>query len=246
MLHPVSVDSSSDKGKRISQDDQIYDQMFLAILEQKLLPGTKLSEDTLGEIFGVSRTIIRKVLQKLAYEKVVQILPNRGAFVSEPTPEEAREVLESRLIIEEAIMRKVVSTAKEKDLQVLEQNLAAEANSIDKGLHSDWVALSGDFHMLLAEIAGNATLAEFLRELVSRTSLIHVQYQSGKLNQASCSCDEHADIIKAIREQDEDQAVALMREHIQAIEKSLNLDGRQSVSDLYEIFGASAKSGKEG
>ena len=229
--------ASSDKLKKSSQDDQIYIKIFAAILEQKLLPGTKLSEDTLGEIFGVSRTIIRKVLQRLAYEKVVQIVPN----VAEPTPEEAKEILETRRIVEAAIMKAVVRRLDPLDLGALEKNLKAEQSSIENGEHSKWVALSGDFHLMLARIAGNKTLEDFLRELVSRTSLIHVQYQSNKLAQQSCSCEEHGEILSAIRNRDEKRAVKLMVDHLSAIESALNLDGKDNVNDLYRIFGDTAK-----
>ncbi len=232
---PIGLQKQTKKG---NQDDHIYDQMFSAILEQRLSPGTKLSEDILGEIFRVSRTVIRKVLQRLAHEKVVQILPNRGAFVAEPSPEEARDVLEARKVVEAGIMRKVIARKSESDIRRLEKMLAEEAASINQGKHSKWVALSGDFHLALAEIGGNDSLRDYLRELVSRTSLIHVQYQSRKMGNQSCSCEEHGDIIDAIRAGDEEKAVQVMVDHLQACEEQLNLDGQEPVSDLYEIFSA--------
>jgi len=243
MMQTTSADYSQKPTKRANQDDLIYEQMFSAILEQKLTPGTKLSEDVLGEIFGVSRTIIRKVLQRLAYEKVVCIRPNRGAFVAEPTPDEAKDVFEARRVVETGIIRNVVQRHNPAHVQELETMLTAEAASIAKGAHSQWVALSGDFHMVLARISGNRSLEEFLKELVSRTSLIHVQYQSNKIGPQTCSCDEHADIIEAIRAQDEEKAVELMLAHLNGIEKGLNLDGTDPVSDLYEIFGGKPQSG---
>ncbi len=234
------MDGSPRRHKRESQDDHIYDQMFSAILEQRLSPGTKLSEDVLGEIFGVSRTVIRKVLQRLSHENVVRILPNRGAYVAEPSPEEARDVLEARKVVEAGIMRRVIARHTRADLKKLEKMRTEEANSIAQGDHSKWVALSGDFHLALADIAGNESLRDFLRALVSRTSLIHVQYQNGKMGSQSCSCEEHGDIIEAIREQDEEKAVRMMMDHLQACEEQLNLDGQEPVSDLYKIFSATA------
>jgi len=223
-----------------AQDDHIYDQMMAAILEQRLTPGTKLSEDVLGEIFGVSRTVVRKVLQRLGHEKVVQILPNRGAYVAEPTPAEARDVLEARKIVESGIMRLAITKCTKADIKRLETMLDEEARSIRDGQHSRWVALSGDFHIALAEIAGNTALTDMLRELVSRTSLIHVQYQSRKIGNQSCSCDEHGELISALKEKDEEKAVSLMIDHLKACEEQLNLDGEEAVSDLYQIFSAAA------
>ncbi|WP_169543112.1 GntR family transcriptional regulator [Sneathiella aquimaris] len=236
-----AVDTTRQKpAKKNQQDEHIYDQMLSAILEQRLSPGTKLSEDVLGEIFGVSRTVVRKVLQRLAYEKVVRILPNRGAYVSEPSPDEARDVLEARKIVEAGIIRKVVKNRTEADIKRLEKMLADEAGSIEQGKYSKWVALSGDFHLALAEIAKNTPLQDYLRELVSRTSLILVQYQTGRVGNQSCSCDEHGDIIAAIRDQDEEKAVKLMHDHLQACEEQLKLDGADPVSDLYKIFSSAA------
>ncbi|MCG8491775.1 MAG: GntR family transcriptional regulator [Sneathiellales bacterium] len=228
------------KSQAKAQDDHIYGQMMSAILEQRLTPGTKLSEDVLGEIFGVSRTVVRKVLQRLAHEKVVQILPNRGAYVAEPSPAEARDVLEARRIVEAGVMRLAVANCTKTDIKRLESIREEEAQSIRNGQHSRWVALSGDFHIALAEIAGNAVLTDILRQLVSRTSLIHVQYQSSKMGNQSCNCDEHGELITTLIEKDEKKAVALMIDHLNACEEQLNLDGEEAVSDLYQIFSAAA------
>ncbi len=139
-------------------------------------------------------------------------------------------------------MRRVIRKRTTADIRHLETMLKEEATSIERGEHSKWVALSGDFHMALAEIAGNHSLTDYLRELVSRTSLIHVQYQSKKMGNQSCSCDEHGDIIEAVRAQDEEKAVRLMIDHLQVCEEQLNLDGREPVSDLYKIFSDATES----
>ncbi|MBE7638155.1 FCD domain-containing protein [Sneathiella sp. P13V-1] len=217
--------------------------MFGAILEQRLVPGTKLSEDALCEIFNVSRTTIRKVLQRLAHEKVVEIQPNRGAFVAEPTPEEAMDVLEARRVIEASVMKSAAQKATPADIKRLKNMIGREEKAIEKGEHSKWVALSGEFHLELARIANNHTLEEFLRELVSRTSLIHVQYQSNKIAAQSCSCDEHQDILKAMEAKDVDLAVDLMGMHLQAIEQSLHLSEEKGDEDLYRIFSRDTGSG---
>ncbi|MZR31327.1 GntR family transcriptional regulator [Sneathiella litorea] len=217
-----------------SQNDSIYNEMLSAILEQRLAPGTKLSEDTLGEIFGVSRTVIRTVLQRLAHEKIVRIQPNRGAFVAEPSPEEAREVMQARRLIEEGMIRDAIRNQSPENIGELRRSVAAERLSLEKGDHEAWVRLSGDFHLMLAAVAGNKTLLAFLKELVSRTSLIIVQYQKGTLS--PCSCDEHTEIIDAIVARNENHAIALMKAHLKACEDQLNLCESDEKADLYSIF----------
>src|ERR1700712_3400986 len=79
---------------------QIYDDLKSAILAHNIAPGTKLPEDELGEVYSVSRTLVRAALQALAHDRLVQLEPNRGAFVAKPTKREAREVFEARAIVE--------------------------------------------------------------------------------------------------------------------------------------------------
>ena len=91
-------------------DAWIYDQLFGAILEQRLRPETKLTENELCEVFGVSRTIIRKVLLRLSLDRVVELRPNRGAIIAAPEPNEVREIFDARRLLEDGI----VTTAAEK------------------------------------------------------------------------------------------------------------------------------------
>jgi len=80
--------------------DAIHQRVWLAIVEHRLPPGTKLGEERLAKAFGVSRTQIRQVIERLAHDSIVTVHANRGAFVSSPTVEEAREVFVARRLIE--------------------------------------------------------------------------------------------------------------------------------------------------
>lgn len=235
----VALNIAGASARSAAPNEHIHAEMFAAILEQRLAPGTKLSEDTLGEIFGVSRTVVRAVLQRLAHERIVRIHPNRGAFVAEPTPEEAHEVLQARRLIEEGIIRLAAQKRTASDIADLRHMVAAEQDSLNAGDHQAWVRQSGDFHLKLATIAASQTLYAYLKELVSRTSLIIVQYQKGNLS--ACNCDEHTDIIDALAAPDEERAVAVMHVHLQACEDKLSLNGETPKSDLHAIFSRSSK-----
>ena len=77
------------------KDESIFQALMTAIVEHQLLPGSKLPEEALAEVFGVSRTGIRKVLQRLAAVQMVTLTPKRGAHVASPTVEEAREFFDA-------------------------------------------------------------------------------------------------------------------------------------------------------
>src|SRR6478609_12070490 len=81
----------------------IRDNLRNAIIDRRLAPGTKLSEGEVGTLFDVSRTVARAALQMLSFEGLVRTERNRGAFVANPSPEEARQVFASRRLIEPAL-----------------------------------------------------------------------------------------------------------------------------------------------
>ena len=78
----------------------IRDHLRDAIVDRRLAPGTKLNEAEVGTLFDVSRTVVRAALQALAFEGLVRTERNRGAFVANPTPDEARQVFAARRLIE--------------------------------------------------------------------------------------------------------------------------------------------------
>lgn len=217
-----------------AKSDTIYAHIFDAILEHRLTPGTKLSEEALGEIFGVSRTIIRRELLQLAHEGVVSIRPNRGAMVANPSVEEARQILYARRLVERTITELVVQNATEKQLAELRKMVVDEQNCFARGEMGTGIRLSGEFHLKLAEVAGNAPLTGFQRSLVSQTSLIIAQYE--KVTRSHCSFDEHNELLDAIADKDTEKAVSLMMHHMNHIDEKLNFDDEGTTDDLHVIF----------
>lgn len=222
------------KGGKKTQDDIVYAHIFDAILEQRLAPGTKLNEESLGEIFGVSRTIIRRALSRLSYEQVVVIRPNRGAVVASPSIEDTRGILFARRVVEKAVTELVCDHADKAGIEQLKKCVRAEQVCFDSGDRAAGIRLSGEFHLLLAEMAHNPPLLSFQRSLVSLSSLAIAQYENNA--KSHCSYDEHFELIEAIAKGDKDLAVQLMMHHLDHIQDKLNLDGDAATSDLKAIF----------
>lgn len=230
----AAAERPAGRKSRVPTDVAVYESIAAAIFEQRLPPGTKLTEDTLGSIFGVSRTLIRNALLRLAHDKIVEIRPNRGAIVASPTAEEAQHVFEARRVVEQAIVaraaRHITRQQAARLLQLTEEERAAH----ERGDRRGWVRFSGAFHLELAEIAGNGVLADFLRELVSRTSLI-IALREAPMNSA-CAAHEHREVLDAIAAGDGVQAITLMTRHLEAIERRLNLGEIAPGVDLREVF----------
>jgi DNA-binding GntR family transcriptional regulator len=214
----------------------IRDAIRDAIVERRLSPGTKLSESDVGNLFSVSRTLARAALQALSYEGLVNVEKNRGAFVAYPSPDEARQIFAARRLIEPGILRAAAACITPSEIQHLKQLLLEEARLMgERGqtARRAEIKASGDFHLRLAAISGNAIMQRFMDELVARSSLVIALY--GQSTVSSCGHSEHGDIVAAIEGKDLDRACRLMLHHIAHIEADLDLRERKS-QGLKEAF----------
>ena len=217
-------------------DKAVFTRLYNAIVERQLEPGTKLGEEALCEVFGVSRAQIRRVLLNLAHAKLIELRPNRGAFVAQPSVREARHVFEARRAVEAAIVERAIDRVTEEMLEELAGLTREEHEAQERGDKQAVIRLSGEFHLRLARVAGNEVLLAFLRELVSRTSLIIATY--GMASDSECSHDDHQAITEALRDGDTARAVACMHRHLQFIEDHLRLTAEAAPPvDLKTILG---------
>jgi DNA-binding GntR family transcriptional regulator len=211
-----------------------YERIWSAIMDHSLPPETRLVEQRLCEIFGLGRTRLRQVLQRLAHERVVTLMPNRGAMVAKPSVREAREVFTARRFIETGIVQTFLDNANKTDIRRIRDHVERE--------HAAWKAadrraalkLSGEFHLLVAEVAGNRILLDLLRDLVSRSSLIIAVYQAPSA--PSCPPDEHRELVTAL-ERRLPRAVSLMAEHLDHVLTDLRLEEPNTPSvDLHSVL----------
>jgi len=214
------------------RDEIIYQHLHAAICDSRLLPGTRLPEDTLAETFGASRTIIRKVLQRLAYEGLIEIRPNRGAQIAEPSVPEARDIFATRRILECGALAEMAGKVGAADLEALKAINAAEDEAQLKGDRAAAIRLSGEFHIHLVGLAGNAVLSELVARLIARSSLIIATY--GSPISVTCRHSEHEQIIDLIARGAFAEAADWMGEHLTTIERSLRWE--QETPDLQAVL----------
>ena len=215
----MATDTAADTGSQ-----HIRDTLRDAIVERRLAPGTKLSESDVGELFNVSRTLVRAALQALSYEGLVSVEKNRGAFVAHPSIDQARQIFATRRLIEPGVVRAAAPHIGKAELAELRRMLAAERQLTDQRGHSARraeIKASGDFHLALADLSGNTILRRFMDELVARSSLVIALY--GQSTVSSCGHNEHDEIVNALERGDIDAAARLMVHHIDHIEADLDL-----------------------
>jgi DNA-binding GntR family transcriptional regulator len=231
----TKVNNRSNTSRSEITVDEMAARIATAIHEHRLLPGTKLGEDRLANIFNTSRARVREVLARMARDQMVELFPQRGAFVAKPSIEQSLDVFEARRLIEPGIVRRLVlhmDNGKIRRLQAhLKQERDARANSDKRAT----VRLSGEFHVLLAELAGNSALLRSMRELSTLTCLTISLYESAV--NTCCLVDEHEAVVDAIVAGNGELAEQLMLSHLDHIQGSLRLEADADDADLEQILG---------
>ena len=226
---------------------QIYRALRDAIIEQALAPGAKLPEDTIGERFGASRTIVRSVLGQLAAEGLVELRRNHGAAVATPAWEEARDTFDVRMGLERLVMTRLAGRLTPEEIRRLEAHVEQEesARGTDEPLS---IRLATEFHILLAEMTGSPVLARYVGELSSRCGLILALYS--RPHSSECAVNEHRAVITALAAGDAERASALMEQHLEAVASRALIVTRppknRELKDVLALYVDEPKSGNNG
>ena len=201
---------------------RIVDAIKSAVVERRLMPGTKLAEQRIADIFKVSRTVVRQALNQLSRDRLVTLEPARGAFVAQPSVDEARQVFAVRTLLEAGMVRALAAVITPAQIKALRQHLREERAAVLRVDVSGRTRLLGDFHVVMAQMLGNDVLTQLVQDLVSRSSLISLMYQSA--DAAGHSFDEHVQIVEALARGDARAAVRLLTAHLHHVERGLRLD----------------------
>ncbi|MBS0319575.1 MAG: GntR family transcriptional regulator [Proteobacteria bacterium] len=224
-----------------ASSSHIADRVVEAILARRIAPGMRLGEQQLATIFGVSRTVVREALTRLSERGVITVSTRRGWYVIEPSLADAEQAFAARRIVELGLLR-ATQDVDAATVTRLRAHIARERAALrgdDVGLRS---FLLGDFHVCLAECLGNGLLADVLRDLTARTTLIAMLYQS--THDAADSCAEHVEIVDALARGDHEHASALMEAHIghvqQGLRRETTVDPLTQLRDALAPVGASS------
>ncbi|MFT3972493.1 MAG: GntR family transcriptional regulator [Amaricoccus sp.] len=213
--------------------ERICATLMEAVSERALSPGTKLMEDVIARHFGVSRTAVRGAIAILERAHLVELRRNHGSFIASPDRAEARQLLETRRVLEMATIAAVMTAATPAELDRLER-LTLEEETVHSGADDGAKQrLSGNFHVELARAAGNAVMEEMLQNVLARLSLVAALYERD--DGRKCGAVDHRGILAAIRSGDVAAATAAMSQHLDDLEAMLDLDASPDNEDTLSI-----------
>ncbi|KFC61699.1 Transcriptional regulator, GntR family [Devosia sp. LC5] len=234
---PETARNPLTKAAPASRTEAVQEALRQAIIEQRLRPGARLPEDAIGETFGTSRTIAREALGRLAVEGLVELKPNKGAFVANPSLEEGRDIFIVRRGLESIVTGLLAGKLSPKELKALHDLVDKEEAAADVD-EPESIRLAGEFHLVLVRMTGNALLIRYLTEVISRCSLILAMY--GRPHSAQCGADEHRDIIQALSDGDAEAADRLMDTHLAAVASRAQLESKPE-RDIRDLLAPYAK-----
>jgi DNA-binding GntR family transcriptional regulator len=212
VIQPIKSDEGKAVKRPMSEDD-VLRSIEQAVIDNRLAPGTKLKEVQLAEVFNVKRGTIRKVLARLAHSRLVEQLPNRGASVAKPSVKEGQDLFAARRAIEAANLKTLAASISEPQVKQLRQLLIKEQVAYQQIDLQTALSLSVEFHRLIANLAGNSVMTEFLNDIIRRTPLVILTHLGSKA-QNRCRNQEHA-------AGDGETAVAIMEQHLLHIENQI-------------------------
>ena len=204
----------------LSLSEIAYKRIKEAILKHEIVPGQRLSHEDMVLRLKISQTPIREALSRLTQEGYVTRLTNRGYRVSEMTVAEVAELFDLRHALESHCLGEAIRKMTPDGLSALTENIrlykkaiAADAPLIDRYL------INKNFHMIIAQIAGNSSIARILDDACEK--LVLKRRIEGVSHGGFMISREHSEVLKAIKRKDVKKAQDIMRIHLDGIKEML-------------------------
>lgn len=232
--HTLMEDGKVRARKVGSSSTEMYKRLSTAISDHLLPSGARLPEEKLANYFSTNRTKVREVLTLLDRDKLVEIKPNKGAFVARPTIVETRQICEARTIIECAMIRLATERASADDIRSLRSIVEREKVCWDDEDYTSAIRCSREFHTKIAMMSNNTVLSEMLANVLSRSALSQAYYAAR--GRSGCMCDDHFALQEAIAQGIGNKAERLMSTHIGHIQARMDLSEPDDLVDIEEAL----------
>lgn len=210
--------------------ERVYIHVKKAVLNRSYEGGTLLTEGSLASVTGVSRTPVREALLRLEAEGLIRLYPKKGALVLAVSAQEISDVVETRLLIEEHAVRKVMARevgnapvgtggprATSRLLAELDESLQTQRRLAEAGDLTGFAAADRAYHAALVTAAGNHITQHLYEQLRDRQLRMGVAIMHAAPDRVAASVAEHAEILDGLRSGDVERTVASLRCHISRI-----------------------------
>lgn len=192
---------------------QVYETLLNAIVDQHLAPGVAIQKEEVGKILGVSRTPVTEAIAKLTEDRLVEVFPQRGSYVTKIRIEDVQESAFIRQALEVAIARQVAEHHTDDMIEALTRNLRYQKVCIEDGDLKAFYQLDEEFHQLLCEFTGFGRLKRVIEGAYAQLARVRKLLLPSP-GRPEDTHREHQAILEAIRSGDGDAAAKAMKEHV--------------------------------
>ncbi len=196
--------------------EQIADQLRSEILAGLIPPGTRLFQDVEAARLEVSRTPLREAIRQLEGERLVQIIPNRGAVVTRLTREEVAEIYEIRGQLEPLAAAQAARLSTPEEVQAIGALLEDLEEARTQRRIRRLLELNKSFHFQVYEASRMPRLVDIISSLWGPIEAMRAAYASEPVT-ARHAAHEHSGLYRAIRDRDEKEAAAVTRRHVETM-----------------------------
>lgn len=225
----ANYDVKKEVTDKYSLRGRVFNKLREDILSGKYQEHEELKEVAIGEELGVSRTPVREAFRQLELEGLIQIVPNKGAYVTGITAKDVKDIYMIRSYLEGMCARLVTEKITEEQLDELEENVYLASYHAAKGHMEQMAELDNRFHHILYEACDSKMLQKLLQDFHEYVMRIRKKTLSTK-ERGIASNEEHKQIMEAIKERNAEKAEQLANLHMNnAYENMVN-------NGLYEIY----------
>lgn len=203
---------------RLVRDTALED-VRQAIVSGNLRPGSRLTEKSLCEQFGVSRTLAREIVRKLETERLIDVIPYRGLRIATLSPQAVKEIYAIRAELEVMVVKAFIATASDVDIATLKEIHAALVDAANRRETQDIVSKVTRFLQFMIDASASKVAGELLDNLLARINMLRVFAMAtpGQLETSVIQMDE---IVESIARRDPEAAEAGVRQYVQTAGRS--------------------------
>lgn len=205
--------SDADAADRYSLRGRVFHRLREDILNGKYKELEELKEAAIAEEMGVSRTPVREAFRQLELEGLIQIIPNKGAYVTGITVKDVQDIYAIRSLLEGLCAKWATKNISFEQLEEMEENVYLSDFHAGKGHAQQLTELDNRFHEILYEASGSKMLEHVLKEFHEYVLRVRRKTLSDDARGVA-SNEEHRKIMEAIKEKDADLAEKLANAHI--------------------------------
>lgn len=213
----------NNNGNRTAEEEA-FSKIKDAIRNKQILPGRKLSETTLGEILGMSRTPVRAALKQLEYQGFVKIIPNKGAYVIEPSIEEIQSTYVVRIAMEQLAVSLLIDCLTDEKVSILETIIEDEKLLYEELKYDDYDLINTRFHITIAQLTGNQVLTQYITDMLNKVDGFILVYDENDPKSLPASIGDHRKLLDLIKDKNKSGARKFVAEHIRHAQKRLMLE----------------------